>query len=612
MKLYRAVIENNISPKKDGRVQVRVIGIHDSDKNKVKTEHLPWAEVMQSTAFGFGSGVGFSSIPNIGTWVFVIMDHDNPNMFIVIGAISGKSAQKSDPSLGFNSPDGIFPLEDRLNEEDQNRLQRVENLDKTIHKTINDNIDEVTKTDSDSGADVTMTEPNSLSDLSLYPDNAVIETKSGHIIEIDDSPNNEKIRIIHRTGSYFDMRPDGSIVHKTVSGADNYYIHSENINTHIEKCVKKYVEGNIDKIVEGYIKESVGEDKFSHIAGLFTIQADGHLLIDNDVKITGGLEVEKKVTATLDISSKAEVADMKGNLSSLRDAYDKHNHIQNNGNHYGGGVPTAIPTTTDPIIRWGDYSWEGASISSSFDCSIKPETMKINRKLYDAPKPYQTNASEVNTPETEASSTLEVDEGQVNDSNFVVPMSENNICSEIELRNPLDLSLEYTKNKKAWIETSTNENITNIWKEIGYVSAAKRFTENHTAWCAVYVSAVLKRTGYKYLQTASSQAYKNYGTEITDLSEAKAGDIIVFYRNGENSGFGHVGFYTGSSTADRIDVLGGNQGNALKVSSFSKSNPSKGWGIKSIRRPEPCDENKAMPDSTYKTPGSSGNGGQVT
>jgi hypothetical protein len=352
MKLYRAVIENNVSPKKDGRVQVRVIGIHDSNKNKVKTEHLPWAEVMQSTAFGFSSGVGFSSIPNIGTWVFVTMDHENPNMFIVIGAISGKSVNKADTNIGFNSPDGIFPLEDRLNEEDQNRLQRVQNLDKTIHKSINDTLDIVNKSDSVSGADVSMTEPSSLSDLSIYPDNAVVETKSGHIIEIDDTPGNEKIRVYHRTGTYIDYRPDGSIsekvkmnINKIVEG----YIH-----THIKDCVKEYIEGNIDRIVEGGLKQNIKMDNFQHIAGFFKLQADGNLEILNDVKISGNLEVSEKVTASGNISSKSEIADKKGNLSSLRDMYDNHEHIYKPGS----GAPTnTAGHPTDPKIRWGDYTW---------------------------------------------------------------------------------------------------------------------------------------------------------------------------------------------------------------------------------------------------------------
>jgi len=362
MKLYRAVIENNISPKKDGRVQVRVIGIHDEKLKNVKTEHLPWAEVMQSTAFGFSSGVGFSSIPNIGTWVFVTMDHENPNMFIVLGAISGKSTKKADKTVGFNSPDGVFPLEDRLNEEDQNRLQRVDKLEETIHKKINDTLDIFTKTDGVSGADVSMTEPSSLSNLSKYPDNAVIETKSGHVIEIDDTPGNEKIRMYHKTGTYIDYRPDGSISKKVMKNINK--IVEGYVDTHIKLGVKNYIEENLDEIILGGIRQSVEMDNFQHIAGFFKIQADGNLLINNDVKIDGNLEVTKKITANKDISSKAEIADFKGNLSSLRDKHDANVAVYNSHTHNSSDPAhhpvTVVPNQTeanDPKTRWGDYTW---------------------------------------------------------------------------------------------------------------------------------------------------------------------------------------------------------------------------------------------------------------
>jgi hypothetical protein len=340
MELFRAVIENNVSPKKDGRVQVRINGIHDDNLSVVKTAHLPWAEVMQSTAFGFSSGVGFSSIPNIGTWVFVTLDHGNRNMPIIIGAISGKSAYAADTSLGFNSPDGVFPLSDRLGEEDQNRLQRVENLDKTIHKLINDTIDTVSKTDSKSGADVSQTEPDSLNDKSTYPDNAVIETKSGHVIEIDDTVGNERVRIYHKSGSYTEYRPDGSIVQKSV-GAIDHLINMGDVQKHVQGYVKEYLEKNLEQIISGGLKQSVEMDNFQHIAGFTKIQADGSLEIIGDVKITGNLV------------SSGEVADSQGNLSSLRDAYDAHYHIGNLG------IPTTPPINTDPKIR---FSWSSSPL----------------------------------------------------------------------------------------------------------------------------------------------------------------------------------------------------------------------------------------------------------
>jgi hypothetical protein len=357
--IYRGIIENNDSPEKDGRVQVRIFGIHDTDKNIVKTEDLPWAEVEQTMAFGFSSGVGFSSIPNIGTWVFVRLDHENPNYPIVTSAISGKSTEKSDYK---------FPLEDRLNEEDQNRLQRVQELDKTIHKSINTTRDNASENataptnqwkDSVSGADVTSFEPISLSDKAKYPDNVVIETKSGHVIEIDDTPGNERIRMYHRSGTYTDYRPDGSVVDKITKNMNK--IIDGYLETHIKQGVKEYIEKNLDQIITGGSRQNVKMDKFQHIAGFFKITADGNLEINNDVKITKSLEVIKKITAGSNITSKAEVADSKGNLSSLRKQHDANVSVYNAHAHTGNdGHPTSpplSPETKDPKARTNDFTW---------------------------------------------------------------------------------------------------------------------------------------------------------------------------------------------------------------------------------------------------------------
>lgn len=136
---YRGIIEADNSPTKDGRVKVRVFGVHELDKNKVPTDSLPWAEVMQGIDF-IGDGKGKNTVPKVGTWVFVFFDHDNKNMPVVIGSIAA-------------------------------------------HNDINSK---------------------------SSPDNRVIETPGGHLVEIDDDGN--KIHIKHSSGSFQTMNADGSIV----------------------------------------------------------------------------------------------------------------------------------------------------------------------------------------------------------------------------------------------------------------------------------------------------------------------------------------------------------------------------------------------------------------
>jgi hypothetical protein len=393
MKLYRGVVEDNLDPKKLSRVKVRIFGIHtELNENSeetfafVKTSDLPWAEIIGGTGFGLVGGIGLTSVLRQGTWVWVTLENDDPNKPIVNGTINGISSEDSvgkyTQGLGFCDPNEVYPFTARATESDLNRLARNEKLDEayydelcpilgldtTIHKKINDTVDVVEVNDEISGADVTQTEPNSTSELSIYPNTQVIETPSGHVIEIDDTTGNERIRVAHRTGSYIEIKPDGTFVQKSVNeDSESHYIHMSSVNEHIKKSVKRHIEENVDEIINGYvkrtmknnvdehveggIKDTVDMDHFKNIAGYFKIQADGNLEIINDVKITGNLEVINKITANESISSKAEVADSQGNLSSLRDAYDVHFHTGNMG------IPTATPTNTDPKTRWGDFVW---------------------------------------------------------------------------------------------------------------------------------------------------------------------------------------------------------------------------------------------------------------
>lgn len=49
-----------------------------------------------------------------------------------------------------------------------------------------------------------------------YPYNNTMTTRSGHILEFDDTPGSERVQIFHKSGSYIEILPDGTIVTKTV------------------------------------------------------------------------------------------------------------------------------------------------------------------------------------------------------------------------------------------------------------------------------------------------------------------------------------------------------------------------------------------------------------
>lgn len=79
---YRAIVTSNQDPQKMGRCQLKIHGLHDGD-----TGGNVWAERVGSTDFGLNNKVGVSSTLQVGTWVWVFLDHDNPNKPVIIGTI---------------------------------------------------------------------------------------------------------------------------------------------------------------------------------------------------------------------------------------------------------------------------------------------------------------------------------------------------------------------------------------------------------------------------------------------------------------------------------------------------------------------------------------------
>ena len=75
--------------------------------------------------------------------------------------------------------------------------------------------------------------------------------------------------------------------------------------------------------------------------------------------------------------------------------------------------------------------------------------------------------------------------------------------------------------------------------------------------------------------------WENWGQDVSN--DPREGDIVVFERVGRG---GHVGFYR-SDQGDSISVLGGNQSNRVKASSYPKNGKlgSFNYKLRSIRRP---------------------------
>jgi len=116
---------------------------------------------------------------------------------------------------------------------------------------------------------------------SVYPYNKVEQTESGHIFEIDDTKGSERIHQQHRSGTFYEVHPDGSKVEKVM--ADNFHITQQN--------EYKLNLGNYEVTIKKNKGERVEGDIFVHINGerSLKIDKDSHVeILGNDTYTTKG------------------------------------------------------------------------------------------------------------------------------------------------------------------------------------------------------------------------------------------------------------------------------------------------------------------------------------
>lgn len=288
---WKGVVEDRFDPLQAGRCKVRIFGWHTEDKALMPTDQLPWCRPSVDLDSGRMNVVG----PREGAWVWgFFSDGPQAQEPIMIGIIPGIPEKEADPSIGFNDPrpdsileghqvprepeeleqhdDGSgndiyeipkksrFPDKRFLPESDADRLARNEFIEKTIVPLKKENVF-IGQADVPTGAhpagtgtDVASpgtewTERETQYDAE-YPYNHTYFSEGGHIVEIDDTPNKERMHWYHRVGTFKEWDPVGACVEKIVD--NEFRIVLEHRFTHIE--------ASDQKTVDWFSKEYVNKD----------------------------------------------------------------------------------------------------------------------------------------------------------------------------------------------------------------------------------------------------------------------------------------------------------------------------------------------------------------
>lgn len=339
---WQGVVEDIYDPLKIGRVRVRVLGWHTNCKKDIPTEDLPWAHVVMPVNSAFVSGKGWSPTGIVqGAWVIGFyrdgLNSQEPVVFGTVGGINvvnmpipeiagsmvgvvglaeiSKSIENKkrqiiktlddakndvskkpyelpknptiDPKMGYCDPDGIYPLISRMGEADTNRLARNEQIQNTIVEKKRKEI-----TGCSTALYGSWMEPKTPYNAQ-YPFNHVYESQAGHVVEYDDTPGSERMHWYHCSGTFDEIHPGGSQVHKVVGNAWDITLHDKmilvkgNASFNTGKTLKIRmgqdleieVEGDAKMLVKGNMSTEVKGDCLQKVGGKFTMASESNMVL---------------------------------------------------------------------------------------------------------------------------------------------------------------------------------------------------------------------------------------------------------------------------------------------------------------------------------------------
>lgn len=181
---------------------------------------------------------------------------------------------------GFKDPNKKYPKYEYTGLSDINKLAIGDRSHLALQIKDNKRVEEIPLAQSSQ----TWDEPEAAFS-GVYPYNQVIETEAGHVIELDNTPNAERIHIFHKSGSYLEIDVNGTSVRKVVG--ENYEVFDRNNFVYVKGAKTLTVEGKTSILVKDDCNITVEGDLDVTTNGQAMVQAAGNLVgIGENVLVT--------------------------------------------------------------------------------------------------------------------------------------------------------------------------------------------------------------------------------------------------------------------------------------------------------------------------------------
>lgn len=518
--------------------------------------------------------------------------------------------ERSDTStLGFQDPEGKYPLRQLLDEPDTNRLARG-----IIKETAVEFKDSTRTTGVQTANSAAAEWSQPLAPFGgMYPYSKVYETESGHLMVFDDSPGHENISFYHRKGSFIDIDANGTVVHKIVG--DGYLILDRNGFITIEGQCNIRVGGSANVLVEGSadIEVNGATTAMFHSNVDIGCAADVNWAIGGDLKLDVGGNVTTTIggnattviggtsfyqaTGAMKIDSGTSIMCQAKENVSLKTAGAINFNSTGEFNLKSDSAIKLQTSSTMNIKSSGAIKLDGSTINTQVGSAAPAVTVEGFEKLVPvlAPAPAIIGSTArafepLQTPvrpspqiivKTEViegyNSTVEdfkknpgkyynkdAEAAGVNAERPPPPdigdagqsLKSAGDPSDIQgfLKRQLDLAKEgYWSETGMRDKNNSNKNIMAMWRDIGLESVARGLGDQ-TPWCMAFVNWVLKQCNYRYAQSARAYDLRDKPDKwkATKVSTPEPGDICVW-------NYSHVNFvYTVEN--GKCTFVGGNQG----------------------------------------------------